>query len=80
MILDKYKDLPESMKNESVKKYYNMLNKRKISLIIKRVFDILLSLILILILLPVMIIIAILIKLDSKGNVIYKQERITKYR
>ena len=45
---------------------------------IKRVFDIFFSFIGILFFLPVYVIIAILIKLDSKGDVFYRQERIGK--
>lgn len=44
----------------------------------KRLFDFLISLLGILFLLPVYLIIALLIKLDSKGDVLYKQERIGK--
>lgn len=44
----------------------------------KRIFDIIFSLIAILITIPIMFLIAIAIKIDSKGNVIYKQKRITK--
>lgn len=77
MILKKYDKLPEQMKNESVKKYYDILAKRKISLVIKRIFDLIVSLILLIILLPIILILAILIKLDSKGPVFYRQERIT---
>ena len=77
MILKRYDDLPEQMKNEQVKKYYNILAKRKISLVIKRIFDLIVSLILLIILSPIMLILAILIKIDSKGPVFYRQERIT---
>ena len=45
---------------------------------LKRIFDITLSLFGLIILLPFMLIIAILIKLDSKGTVFFKQIRITK--
>ena len=45
---------------------------------LKRIFDIILSLFGLIILLPFMIIIAILIKLDSKGPVFFKQIRVTK--
>ena len=45
---------------------------------LKRIFDIILSLFGLIILLPFMIIIAILIKLDSKGPVFFKQVRVTK--
>ena len=45
---------------------------------LKRIFDIIFSFIGIIILLPFMLIIAILIKLDSKGSVFFKQVRVTK--
>ena len=44
----------------------------------KRIFDITLSLFGLIILLPFMLIIAILIKIDSKGPVFFKQIRVTK--
>ncbi len=44
----------------------------------KRLFDIILSIIGLILLSPLFIIISILIKLDSKGNIFYTQERITK--
>ncbi len=46
---------------------------------LKRILDLILSFIGILVLLPLIIIIAILIKLDSKGPIIFKQERTGKY-
>lgn len=79
MILKKYNDLPENMKNDEVKKYYDILSKKKASLLLKRVFDILMSLILLIILSPVFLVLGIWIKLDSKGPVFYRQERITTY-
>ncbi|BEO99747.1 sugar transferase [Fusobacterium polymorphum] len=45
---------------------------------LKRIFDIILSLLGLIILLPFMLIIAILIKLDSKGPIFFKQVRVTK--
>ena len=77
MILKKYDKLPEQMKNEEVKKYYDILKKRKLSLIIKRIFDIVVSLVLLIILFPIMLLLAILIKIDSRGPIFYRQERIT---
>ena len=77
MILKKYEQLPEQMKNEAVKKYYDILAKRKFSLVIKRIFDVIVSLIMLVILSPIILILAILIKIDSKGPVFYRQERIT---
>lgn len=46
--------------------------------LIKRFFDIFLSLLAIIILFPLMLIITVAIKLDSKGPVIFKQKRLTK--
>lgn len=48
---------------------------KKLQLFIKRLFDFLLSLILHIVLSPLFLIIAILIKLDSEGEVFFKQER-----
>lgn len=45
---------------------------------LKRIFDIILSLFGLIILLPFMLIIAILIKIDSKGSIFFKQIRVTK--
>lgn len=79
MLLKKWDDLPNYMKNDEVRKYYNILSKKKGQLILKRVFDIVLSFILILVLSPVLLVVSIWIKLDSKGPVFYRQERVTQY-
>ncbi len=79
MRLIKWEELPTEMQTESVRKYYDILQKRRGSLILKRIFDIVCSLILLIILSPVFLILAIAIKLDSRGPVFYRQERITQY-
>jgi len=79
MILKKWDDLPNELKNEKTKEYYMILKNKKISLFLKRIFDVIMSLILLIILFPIFLIIAILIKVDSKGPVFYRQERITTY-
>ena len=78
-MLRSYDKLPEFMKNKEVKKYYDILRKKRFSLILKRIFDIFASLVLLLILSPVLLILAIAIKIDSKGPVFYRQKRITTY-
>ena len=50
----------------------------KIEMVIKRVFDLACSFLLLILTLPIFIIIPILIKLDSKGPVFYRQIRYTK--
>ena len=79
MILIKYEKLPENLKNEKVKEYYDILSKKKISLVIKRIFDIIVALILLILFSPIILILTIMIKIDSKGPVFYRQERITTY-
>lgn len=79
MILEAFKKLPEEFKNDEVKRYYDILSKKKNSLLVKRIADILLSLVMIVLLIIPMIVIAVIIKLTSKGPVMYKQERVTTY-
>ena len=78
-MLKKFSDLPKFMQNDDVKKYYDILHKKRFGLFIKRAFDIVISLILLIILSPLLLIISLLIKVDSKGPVFYRQSRITKY-
>lgn len=79
MKLLKWEELPSNMQTDVVRKYYDILQKRKCSLLIKRGSDILFSLILLIVLLPVFLILAIAIKIDSPGPVFYRQERVTQY-
>lgn len=78
-MLKKWEDLPEFMKNEEVKKYYDILSRKKISLLLKRVSDVVIALILIVIFAIPMMVISIRIILESEGGVFYRQERITTY-
>ena len=79
MILKKWEDLPTEMQNDAVKKYYDILSKKKASLILKRAFDITVSALMLLVLSPVFLLLAVLIKLDSEGPVFYRQVRVTSY-
>lgn len=79
MRLVKWEKLPVEMQTEEVRKYYDILKKKKFGLFCKRVFDIFVSLIMLIVLSPVFLILAIAIKLDSKGPVFYRQVRVTQY-
>lgn len=79
MRLKKWEDLPDFMRVDEVKPYYLILEKKSFSLALKRVFDIITSIILILLFSPIMLMVSLLIKLDSPGPIIYKQVRITQY-
>lgn len=71
--------LPEEMRNEWVRPYYEALDKKRAQLVGKRCFDIVVSIALLVLLSPVFLVLAIAIKLDSPGPVFYRQERVTQY-
>lgn len=79
MRLKKWEELPEFMRVDEVKPYYLILEKKRFSLVFKRVFDIIMSVMLIALFSPIMLLISLLIKFDSEGPIIYKQVRITQY-
>ena len=78
-MLRKWDDLPDFMKIPEVRTYWETLNGKRGQLLLKRIFDLLVSLILLVILAIPMAVIAILIKKDSEGPVFYRQERVTTY-
>lgn len=78
-MLKKWEALPDFMKNDEVRVYYNSLQKKKVSMFLKRVIDLVGGVILLIILAIPMGIIAVMIKLDSEGPVFYRQERVTTY-
>ena len=78
-MLREWDNLPTWMKCSEVKEYYDILAKRKLSLRIKRIFDIAVASVLLIVLAIPMIVIAIMIKLDSQGPVFFRQERVTTY-
>lgn len=78
-MLKNWNELPEYMRTDEVRPYYDLLQKKKISLFFKRFFDIVVSLIMIILCSPILLIISILIVKDSKGGVFYRQERVTQY-
>ena len=65
MVMPDWNVLPHSMRNERVRKYYDVLCKKRRSLIVKRAFDIVTSLMLLILLMPAFICIAILIMMAT---------------
>lgn len=78
-ILPKWEQLPDELKSEAVRPYYDTLSKHKAGLFFKRIFDVCAALDLIVLLGIPMLIIAIMIKCDSKGPIFFRQERVTTY-
>ena len=79
MKIIKWEQLPREMQTEEVRKYYDILKKKKVSLFFKRAFDLVMCVIALIVLSPVYLILAIAIKIDSPGPVLYRQERVTQY-
>lgn len=78
-MLRKWEDLPEFMKTPEVRPYWEILNKKRGQLALKRAFDVTAGTALLLLLCPPMAVIAVMIKKDSEGPVFYRQERVTAY-
>ena len=79
IMLKKWEDLPDDIRLPEVRPYYDILKKRRFSLLLKRVFDLAAAIVMLAALAVPMAIIAVMIKADSKGPVIYRQKRVTKY-
>ena len=79
-MIPRWENFPDSMKNECTLKYYNLISSKRVSLITKRFFDVICSLIFLIILFPIIILSSILIKLESIDEpIFFKQKRITQY-
>ena len=75
----KWEDLPDFMRTPEVRPYYDILDKKRGQLALKRAFDVTVASMLTAVLAVPMGVIAILIKKDSEGPVFYRQERVTTY-
>lgn len=78
-MLKKWDDLPDFMRVDEVRPYWEILNRRRGQLLLKRCFDLVVALILLVILAIPMAIIAVMIKIEDPGPVLYRQERVTTY-
>lgn len=79
MVLKKWESLPDFMRTEEVRPYYDILKKKSLQLVIKRIIDLVFGILFLILLAVPMLVIAVLIKLDSEGPVFYRQERVTAY-
>lgn len=78
-MLKEWEKLPKFMRTEEVRPYYESLKKKRISMTLKRIFDVIMATFMLINLSPVMVAISIAIALDSKGGIFFRQERITQY-
>ena len=78
-MLCKWEELPQNMQNDAVRPYYDSLQEKKFSLLLKAIFDKVVSLLMLIGLSPIFLILAVMIKMDSSGEVFFRQERVTQY-
>lgn len=78
-MLIEWDKLPKRMQNEEVKKYYDILYKKRASLAVKRAFDAVVSAFMLILLSPVFLVLAAAIKADTPGPVFFRQVRVTQY-
>lgn len=71
MRLRKWEDLPENMRTDEVRTYYDMLAGKKMTLVLKRCFDVVISLVLLVILAVPMTVIAVIIKYPVGNNILF---------
>lgn len=77
--LRRWEELPEFMRTPEVRPYWEKLNKKRFQLGLKRAFDLCAACGVLVVTAIPMGVIAVAIKLDSKGPVFYRQERVTTY-
>lgn len=77
--MKEWEELPAFMQREEILPYYQVLSAKRGSLMGKRLFDVVFSLILILVLSPVMLVIGMAVKFSSPGEVMFRQVRVTTY-
>lgn len=68
-MLCKWEELPQNMQNDAVRPYYDSLQEKKFSLLLKAIFDRVVSLLMLIGLSPIFLILAVMIKMDSPGEV-----------
>ena len=78
-MLRRWEELPSFMKTPEVRPYWERLYKKRWQIALKRAFDFTVAIIVLIITVIPMAVIAVAIKLDSKGPVFYRQERVTTY-
>ena len=78
-VLKRWEELPEFMRTPEVRPYWEKLYKKRFQLGLKRAFDLCIAIMVLIATAIPMAVIAIAIKLDSRGPVFYRQERVTTY-
>jgi lipopolysaccharide/colanic/teichoic acid biosynthesis glycosyltransferase len=78
-MLKKWDNLPEYMRTDVVRPYYDKLKRKRLILALKRIFDFTAAIFLLMLLAPVIVGVSIAVAADLKGTIIFRQERVTQY-
>jgi len=78
-MLREWEDLPKNMRTLAVRPYWERLNRKRGQLALKRAFDLCMGCAVLAGTAVPMAVIAAAVKLDSRGPVFYRQERVTAY-
>ncbi len=78
-MLRSWDKLPARLQTNAVRPYYEVLQRHKLALVCKRLCDLLLAILLLVLLALPMLVIALLIKLEDRGPIFFRQERVTQY-
>lgn len=74
-----FEALPPQMQTDALRPYWEALRHRGAELAVKRLADIVLSLLLLLLSLPVQLLLMLVIVLEDPGEPLYRQRRVTRY-
>lgn len=78
-MLCKWEALPDTLRTDAVRPYYDVLRTKRGALVMKRLFDLVVSFLMILLLSPLLLLLIVLIKCDDPGPAFFRQERVTQY-
>lgn len=76
MLPKEFEQLPQPLRQEAVRPYFDSLNQKRATLLWKRFFDLFISFFVLLLLSPILLVAACMVKFTSKGPVFYKQVRV----
>jgi len=71
--------LPDAVRLEEVRPYFESLSKKRFQFFLKRLFDIAVALIVLVVLSPIFLVAAVSVAVSSKGPVFYLQQRVGLY-
>ncbi|MDD4796724.1 MAG: sugar transferase [Eubacteriales bacterium] len=76
-MLPRWETLPADLRTPAVRRYYDILRRRRGTLAAKRLFDVAAAGLLTAVLSPLMLALALIIRLDSPGPALFRQQRVT---